>query len=258
MIPATTGAASAVGKVIPELLGKLTGVAVRVPTVNVSLVDLVVSLARPASYEELCAEIRRASENEMRGYFDIRMSPSFRRTSSAAPSAAYSTRRRAFRSTKGLPSFSLGTIRVGLYEHGLEANQIHIRQGQRLLKERKNLDYIISLVAGYLLGSISVGILLGRSQFKADVRSRGSGNAGATNVARVFGLGAGLATFLGDAAKTFAALFIGSLLAGRRASPLPPSAALPGTAGRSTSASRAERASPSARRRACGSIGDYF
>ncbi len=76
------------------------------------------------------------------------------------------------------------------------------------------MDYIISLVAGYLLGSISVGILLGRSQFKADVRSRGSGNAGATNVARVFGLGAGLATFLGDAAKTFAALFIGSLLAG--------------------------------------------
>ncbi len=75
------------------------------------------------------------------------------------------------------------------------------------------MGYIISLVAGYLLGSISVGILLGRSQFKSDVRTQGSGNAGATNVARVFGLNAGLATFLGDAVKTLAALLIGSLLA---------------------------------------------
>ncbi len=75
MIPATTGAASAVGKVIPELLGKLTGVAVRVPTVNVSLVDLVVNLKNPASYEEICAEIKRASENEMKGYFEYTEEP---------------------------------------------------------------------------------------------------------------------------------------------------------------------------------------
>lgn len=75
MIPATTGAAAAVGKVIPELLGKLTGVAVRVPTVNVSLVDLVVNLKKPATYAEICAEIKRAAENEMKGFFDYTDEP---------------------------------------------------------------------------------------------------------------------------------------------------------------------------------------
>lgn len=69
MIPASTGAAKAVGKVIPKLNGKLTGTAVRVPSVDVSLVDFSVNLMTPASYEEICAEVKRAAENEMKPYF---------------------------------------------------------------------------------------------------------------------------------------------------------------------------------------------
>ncbi len=67
IIPASTGAAKAVTKVIPELQGRLTGISMRVPTADVSVVDLTVSLIKPASYDEICAEIRRAAENEMRG-----------------------------------------------------------------------------------------------------------------------------------------------------------------------------------------------
>jgi len=67
IIPSSTGAAKAVGKVIPELNGKLTGMAFRVPTLNVSVVDLTVNLAKPAKYEEICAEMKRASEAEMKG-----------------------------------------------------------------------------------------------------------------------------------------------------------------------------------------------
>lgn len=75
MIPAATGAAAAVGKVIPELNGRITGVAVRVPTVNVSMVDLVANLKKPATYEEICKEIKRASENEMKDYFEYTDEP---------------------------------------------------------------------------------------------------------------------------------------------------------------------------------------
>ena len=67
IIPSSTGAAAAVGKVIPELNGKLTGMAMRVPTINVSVVDLTVNLANPAKYAEICAEMKRASENELKG-----------------------------------------------------------------------------------------------------------------------------------------------------------------------------------------------
>jgi len=67
IIPSSTGAAKAVGKVIPALNGKLTGMAFRVPTPNVSVVDLTVNLEKPATYVEICAELKRASENEMKG-----------------------------------------------------------------------------------------------------------------------------------------------------------------------------------------------
>ncbi|MCL2124678.1 MAG: type I glyceraldehyde-3-phosphate dehydrogenase [Oscillospiraceae bacterium] len=67
IIPSSTGAAAAVGKVIPELNGKLTGMSMRVPTLNVSVVDLTVNLAKPAKYDEICAEMKRASENELKG-----------------------------------------------------------------------------------------------------------------------------------------------------------------------------------------------
>ncbi len=67
MIPSSTGAAKAVGKVIPELNGKLTGMSVRVPTSDVSFVDLTCELCKEASYEEICAAVKKASEGELKG-----------------------------------------------------------------------------------------------------------------------------------------------------------------------------------------------
>lgn len=67
IIPSSTGAAKAVGKVIPELNGRLTGMSFRVPTPNVSVVDLTVNLATPATYDEIKAAMKAASEGEMAG-----------------------------------------------------------------------------------------------------------------------------------------------------------------------------------------------
>jgi glyceraldehyde 3-phosphate dehydrogenase len=67
IIPSTTGAAKAVGKVIPELNGKLTGMAFRVPTTNVSVVDLTVKLSKACTYDEVCAKMKEASEGSMKG-----------------------------------------------------------------------------------------------------------------------------------------------------------------------------------------------
>ena len=67
IIPSSTGAAKAVGKVIPELNGKLTGMAFRIPTPNVSVVDLTARLEKGASYEEICAAMKKASEGELKG-----------------------------------------------------------------------------------------------------------------------------------------------------------------------------------------------
>jgi glyceraldehyde 3-phosphate dehydrogenase len=63
IIPSSTGAAKAVGKVLPELNGKLTGMAFRIPSVDVSVVDLTVELNKDATYEEICAKMKEASEN---------------------------------------------------------------------------------------------------------------------------------------------------------------------------------------------------
>jgi glyceraldehyde 3-phosphate dehydrogenase len=67
IIPSSTGAAKAVGKVIPELNKKLTGMAFRVPTSDVSVVDLTVELVKPATYEEICAEMKSQSQGAMKG-----------------------------------------------------------------------------------------------------------------------------------------------------------------------------------------------
>tara|TARA_B100001094_G_scaffold121864_1_gene117645 strand:+ start:632 stop:1642 length:1011 start_codon:yes stop_codon:yes gene_type:complete len=67
IIPSSTGAAKAVGKVITSLDGKLTGMAFRVPTVDVSVVDLTVNLSKETSYEEICSVMKKASENELKG-----------------------------------------------------------------------------------------------------------------------------------------------------------------------------------------------
>ena len=75
IIPSSTGAAKAVGKVIPELNGKLTGMAFRVPTVDVSVVDLTCNLEKPATYEEICEAVKKASENEMKGVIEYVTDP---------------------------------------------------------------------------------------------------------------------------------------------------------------------------------------
>jgi glyceraldehyde 3-phosphate dehydrogenase len=67
IIPTTTGAAKAVGKVIPDLNGKLTGMSFRVPAIDVSVVDLDVVLKNPASYDEICKAMKEASEGELKG-----------------------------------------------------------------------------------------------------------------------------------------------------------------------------------------------
>ncbi|KGJ98363.1 type I glyceraldehyde-3-phosphate dehydrogenase [Thalassotalea sp. ND16A] len=70
IIPSSTGAAKAVGRVIPQLNGKLTGMAFRVPTANVSVVDLTVNLKTAATYDEICAKVKEAAEGEMKGILD--------------------------------------------------------------------------------------------------------------------------------------------------------------------------------------------
>lgn len=70
IIPSSTGAAKAVGLVIPELKGKMTGISYRVPTADVSLIDLNVCLDRPANYATICAKIKEASETTMKGVLD--------------------------------------------------------------------------------------------------------------------------------------------------------------------------------------------
>ncbi len=67
IIPSTTGAAKAVGKVIPELKGKLTGMSMRIPAPDGSVVDLTVSLAKETTYEEVCAAVKAACEGELKG-----------------------------------------------------------------------------------------------------------------------------------------------------------------------------------------------
>ena len=75
IIPSSTGAAKAVGKVIPALNGKLTGMAFRVPTVDVSVVDLTCNLEKPATYEDICAAMKKASDNEMKGIVEYVTDP---------------------------------------------------------------------------------------------------------------------------------------------------------------------------------------
>ena len=70
IIPSSTGAAKAVAKVIPDLSGKLTGLAMRVPVSDVSVVDMTVRLNVPASIDEICDEIKRSSEQEMKGVIE--------------------------------------------------------------------------------------------------------------------------------------------------------------------------------------------
>ncbi len=76
------------------------------------------------------------------------------------------------------------------------------------------MNYVLIAVAAYLLGSISTSVVLSKLVFRTDVRKQGSGNAGATNVARNFGMKAGVATLLGDMLKTAVAMSLGLWLGG--------------------------------------------
>lgn len=67
IVPASTGAAKAVGKVIPELNGKVTGMAFRVPTIDVSVVDLTVELNKETTYDEICKAMKKYAEGELKG-----------------------------------------------------------------------------------------------------------------------------------------------------------------------------------------------
>ena len=75
MVPSSTGAAKAVGRVIPSLKGKMTGMAFRVPTADVSVVDLTVNLEKPASYDEICDAMKKAAEGELKGILDYTDEP---------------------------------------------------------------------------------------------------------------------------------------------------------------------------------------
>jgi len=70
IIPSTTGAAKAVGLVLPEVNGKLTGMSFRVPTPTVSVVDLTVKTVKPTSYAEICKKMKEASEGELKGILE--------------------------------------------------------------------------------------------------------------------------------------------------------------------------------------------
>lgn len=88
MIPTTTGAAKAVALVLPELKGKLNGLAVRVPTPNVSLVDFVANLSRPASKEEVNAKLRQAAEGSLKGYLEYTELPLVSRDFNGNPASS--------------------------------------------------------------------------------------------------------------------------------------------------------------------------
>lgn len=109
IIPSSTGAAKAVGKVIPTLNGKLTGMSFRVPTLDVSVVDLTANLAKPATYEEICAAMKKASEGELKGILgyteDQVVSSDFlgdARTSILTPKPAFSLHRLLLRLSAGM------------------------------------------------------------------------------------------------------------------------------------------------------------
>jgi glyceraldehyde 3-phosphate dehydrogenase len=94
MIPTSTGAAKAIGLVLPELKGKLDGVAIRVPTPNVSVVDLKIVAKRATDVKEINAAMKRASEQQLKGILGYTTRRTSRSTSTTIPTRRRSTRTR--------------------------------------------------------------------------------------------------------------------------------------------------------------------
>ncbi len=115
IIPSSTGAAKAVGKVIPELNGKLTGMSMRVPTLDVSVVDLTVKLAKPATYEDICKAMKDASEGRAEGR-----------------SGLHRGGRRFFRLPRRHPH-------LYLRRQGRHRSDRHLREGRFLVRQRDRL-----------------------------------------------------------------------------------------------------------------------
>ena len=117
IIPSSTGAAKAVGKVIPALNGKLTGMSLRVPTLDVSVVDLTCTLAKDVTYDEICQAMKEASEGELKGILgyteDAVVSSDLRREGRYPALAAFREGRFVVRQ------------RVGLFEQGSRTDRIH-------------------------------------------------------------------------------------------------------------------------------------
>ena len=114
IIPSSTGAAKAVGKVIPELNKKLTGMSFRVPTSDVSVVDLTVELDKEASYEEICAEMKAQSEGKMKGVL-------------------------AHRREGGLDRLPRRVLHQRVRRRGRPGARQELRQGRRLVRQRMGL-----------------------------------------------------------------------------------------------------------------------
>ena len=113
IIPSTTGAAKAVGKVIPELKGRMTGMSFRVPTTDVSVVDLTARLKKPTTYHEVCKAMEYAATHNMKGIITCTEDPVVSTDLTGFPRPASSMKRRASCSTTTLSSSSPGTTTSG-------------------------------------------------------------------------------------------------------------------------------------------------
>lgn len=112
----------------------------------------------------------------------------------------------------------------------------------------ETLEFILVIIAAYVMGSLSISIFMSRHVLGRDIRRAGSGNAGATNMARVYGMSAGVLTLGGDMCKTAAAMLLGYLVLGDRAWRRQAWPVWLGIAIRCCTASRAAREFPRVRR----------
>ena len=142
IIPSSTGAAKAVGKVIPSLNGKLTGMSLRVPTLDVSVVDLTCTLAKDATYDEICAAMKAASEGELKGILGYTEDAVVSSDFLGDPRTSIFDAKAAFRESRFLVR-----QRMGLLEQSARADRIH-QQDQLIRTFRKFCNALEKVPAG--------------------------------------------------------------------------------------------------------------